>query len=438
MNKMKKLFLTFGLFAMVGGTAIAQTNGSNSPYSRYGFGLLSDRAQGFNKGMAGVSYGMRNGKELNVKNPASYSSIDSLSFLFDIGLSLQNANLDQGGRTVNAKNAAVDYLSMGFRVAPNLGLSLGIMPFSTIGYNLNNTEKITLPSGVISQNESYVGDGGLHEVYLGAGWRPAKPFSFGLNLSYLWGTTTHTVLAAFSDATIASRRRQYEADIRSYKLDLGMQYELPLNAKNHVVLGLTYGLGHDIKSNGYYYDQKVQSGTIASGDTLVAKDAFQLPHSFGAGLTWSYDNRLRIGADYTYQQWADVKSPKVVEGPHGEQRYAAVTGDYLNLHKINVGAEYYPNPDGVRWRQHVRYRAGFSYTSPYTKVNGQDGPCSYLVSLGVALPIINRYNNRSLLNISAQYERIEPKYAGMITENYLRVCVGITFNERWFMKWKVN
>ena len=63
----------------------AQTNGSNSPYSRYGFGLLSDRAQGFNKGMAGLAYGMQNGQELNVKNPASYAHIDSLSFLFDVG-----------------------------------------------------------------------------------------------------------------------------------------------------------------------------------------------------------------------------------------------------------------------------------------------------------------------------------------------------------------
>ena len=32
-------------------------NGSNSPYSRYGFGTINDRAQGFNKGMAGVAQG---------------------------------------------------------------------------------------------------------------------------------------------------------------------------------------------------------------------------------------------------------------------------------------------------------------------------------------------------------------------------------------------
>lgn len=82
--------------------ALAQTNGSNSPYSRYGFGLLGDGGNAFNKGMAGTAYGMRNGTELNTKNPASYAAIDSLSFLFDVGVSLQNGNFSQNGTKTNA------------------------------------------------------------------------------------------------------------------------------------------------------------------------------------------------------------------------------------------------------------------------------------------------------------------------------------------------
>ena len=129
-------------FAIGTGEALAQTNGSNSPYSRYGFGLLSDGGQGFNKAMSGLSYGMRNGSELNSKNPASYSAIDSLSFLFDAGFSLQNANLDANGRKINARNTSFDYLTMGFRATENLGISLGLLPFSTIGYSMSNSETL--------------------------------------------------------------------------------------------------------------------------------------------------------------------------------------------------------------------------------------------------------------------------------------------------------
>ena len=57
-------------------------------------------------------------------------------------------------------------------------------------------------------------------------------------------------------------------------------------------------------------------------------------------------------------------------------------------------------------------------------------------SFGLGLPIINNYNNRSLLNISAQWVRSSA--TGLIKENIFRINVGLTFNERWFAKWKVD
>lgn len=91
-------YLATAVLAVLPLSIMAQTNGSNSPYSRYGFGLLGDGGNAFNKGMAGTAYGMHNGKELNTKNPASYAAIDSLTFLFDLGLSLQNGNFAQNDK----------------------------------------------------------------------------------------------------------------------------------------------------------------------------------------------------------------------------------------------------------------------------------------------------------------------------------------------------
>ena len=430
--------LALALTAGAGLTATAQTNGSNSPYSRYGFGLLSDRGLGFNKGMSGLSYGMSNGKELNVNNPASYADIDSLSFLFDMGMTLQHANLQQGNNKVNAKNTSLDYLTTGFRLSKNLGVSLGLMPFSTIGYSISNTEKMQLPTGPVDQTETYMGDGGLHEAYLGIGWRPIAPLAIGMNGGFMWGSLKHTVLANFNDASIASRRRQYEASIKTFKFDFGALYTQKLDKKNSLILGLTYRLGHKINSDGNYYDQKVVSGSISSGDTLVAHNAYELPHTIGVGVVWDHENRLRAGVDYTFQMWKDVKSPIVITDEMGHKIYKAASGQYVNMHKITMGAEFQPKLNGVHWRDYVRYRAGFSFSTPYAKVDGKDGPRSYAASLGVGLPIINLHNRRSVLNISAQYEHVEPQFAGMIKENYFRLCIGLSFNERWFMKWKVE
>ena len=84
----------------------------------------------------------------------------------------------------------------------------------------------------------------------------------------------------------------------------------------------------------------------------------------------------------------------------------------------------------------MRFRAGVSYVTPYYKINGVDGPDEISVSAGFGIPIINAYNNRSMLNISGQWVHSSAK--GMLTENTFRINIGFTFNERWFMKWKVD
>ena len=73
-------------------------------------------------------------------------------------------------------------------------------------------------------------------------------------------------------------------------------------------------------------------------------------------------------------------------------------------------------------------------STPYLKINGQDGPNQISVSAGVGIPIVNGFNNRSILNISGQWVRNEA--TGLIKENTFRINVGFTFNERWFAKWK--
>ena len=78
---------------------------------------------------------------------------------------------------------------------------------------------------------------------------------------------------------------------------------------------------------------------------------------------------------------------------------------------------------------------GAYYSTPYAKVDGKEGAKEYGVSLGLGLPI---FQSRSVLNISGQYIKVSPKVTGMMEENTLRVNIGLTFNERWFMKWKVN
>ena len=106
-------------------------------------------------------------------------------------------------------------------------------------------------------------------------------------------------------------------------------------------------------------------------------------------------------------------------------------------YKVNVGAEWIPNPRSTRSVfHHIRYRVGAGYTTPYYYINGQDGPKDLQLSLGLGIPIMNAYNNRSILNVSAQWQHRSAD--NLITENTFRLNIGITFNERWFSKMKIE
>ena len=103
---------------------------TNSPYTRYGLGELSDRGFANNAAMGGVGYGLRYSGHINLTNPAAYSSVDSLSFMFDIGMSLKSSNYKENGISSNAKNASFDYLAIQFRLHKRLGMAIGYTPYS--------------------------------------------------------------------------------------------------------------------------------------------------------------------------------------------------------------------------------------------------------------------------------------------------------------------
>ena len=129
------------------------------------------------------------------------------------------------------------------------------------------------------------------------------------------------------------------------------------------------------------------------------------------------------------QQWADAKYPH-----DSGNDYVSKTGLFKDSHRINAGFEYCQNTEGRKFLSRIRYRFGAGYSTPYIKIGEKDGPSQLSVSAGVGIPIVNVYNNRSMLNISAQWVRNDA--SGFIRENTFRINVGLTFNERWFAKWK--
>lgn len=434
MNINKKIICAVSM-ATISIYATAQS-GTNSPYSQYGLGVMSDQTAGFNRGMNGLGLGFREHNQVNFINPASYSSVDSLTFIFDVGFSGQITNFKENGIKKNAKNADFEYAVAAFRAFKNVGVSFGILPYTNIGYNYSNMGKVSADPTNVYQN-TYYGDGGLHQVYIGAGWQIVRGLSVGANIGYLWGDYTKSVTNAYSDSYVKTITKLYTANVTSYKLDFGAQYQFKLDKNNELTLGATYTLGHKL---GATPDCKVISTnpSTAKADTVPysIKNGLEIPMAISGGVMWNSRNRLKLGIDYNYQKWGSIGYPVYTESGNGTASYVLNKEYYKDRHKVTVGGEYCGDEMSRSFLKRLKIRAGLSYATPYYKINGHDGPSELSASLGFGIPIVNSYNNRSILNISGQWVRSSAK--DFINENTFRINIGLTFNERWFMKWKVE
>ena len=273
-------------------------------------------------------------------------------------------------------------------------------------------------------------------MFLGAGWEPFGGFSFGVNLSYLWGSYSRSVVNSYTDSNINTLSKYYSASVNNYKLDFGVQQVLPISKKDKLTIGLSYSLGHKLHSNPECKLITTNSQTYVSDTTaLRAKNALELPSTYGAGLAWNHDNKLKVGLDYSLQTWGKTVSP-VYSMVNDQPQYTVQKGMYNDRHKFTFGTEWCPDEGGRKFFKRIHYRMGASYATQYLKINGIDGPKEYSVSAGFGIPIMNSFNNRSILNISGQWVRQDSK--AFIKENTFRINIGLTFNERWFAKWKME
>lgn len=458
MTKVQKIITLFTLILMPL-LAMAQ-NGVNSPYSRYGLGLLSDRSMGFNKAMGGVAQGFRNGQEINTANPASYSAVDSLTALFDLGMTIQNGNYSMGGVRQNIKNSSFDYAAYAFRATKGVGVAVALMPFSKIKYSFASESETLEGSNSLTSSYSYSGDGGLRQIMLGAGWRILKPLSIGLNVGYLWGEYGHDMTMSYSSSAAYGIKRSYAADISTYTIEGGAQYTVKLSKKEQLTIGATAMLGHKVNNNAYRSTATMNSSTVEATTVDTLKNAFQLPHCISVGATYYRNNKLRAGIDFEYQRWSRVQFPTA---ENYDQK--AKTGSYTHTRhvlndriRIAVGAEYQPDFTSRSFFKMLRYKVGGYYSRSYANANESSSlsvkkPTEFGLTAGVTIPIYNRnlFYSSPKINVTFSWVHTNIPYymnssiitgtapaTGTLKENYLRLSFGLTLSERWFYKWKVQ
>ncbi len=401
----------------------AQKNLS-APYSRFGWGEMQSRSSQQTQVMGGTSMAFRSPVCVNSKNPASYTAFDSLSAVIDAAISFRAHSLTEEGQRQHGSTAYADYFSLGLPVTRHWAVAFGIQPFSMVSYDYSFVHEMG------SSND--IGTGGTYEVFWGNGFQLTSRLSFGVQASYLFGTSFRSHELVFTDADALNLRSMREDVLGGFLFNAGLQYVLPVG-RNRLGMGLAFTPSLPaclhVDSKEYYMTYRYSSSIETPVDTLLwtgedngaRRLRLSNPVTIGAGLSLSQEDKFWAGVDC---EWAGWSRFSIGDEP-----------DSLNDRlRVSVGGGWIPQSGSASYLKRIIYSAGLFYEKDYVNV---DRMSFYRMGMdfGLAFPV---RKNRSKVGVCLESGLYAPVRGDGIREQYYRVTVHVQLHERWYQHRKLD
>lgn len=383
----------------------------------FGIGQLSSQGMVRNIGMGRSGLALSSDEYLNNLNPASNHKIDSISFFFDVGTDAtiskySSSELTQYGNYMNLRNIA-----MGFRMMRRWTGSLGVVPFSSVGYKVQAEDEVEGTPDKVKIDLS--GTGGISQLYWDNTFTVFDRFNVGVKCSYLFGKIQYLEVLHYSffDKDVILEEN---SNLNKVFLDFGLQYDFSPIRDFKVSLGGVYGTNHLLNLNrsrtvsdskGAVYEEKTKSNEV-----------FELPAYAGGGLAIQYKKNLTLTADYLYHNWQSVS-----------------TGDiscaFRNTHAYRFGLEYVPGYiDNFRFLGRMNYRLGYYYEDSYLEI-ANTGFADQGFSAGIGIPF---FQTKTSLNLAYNNGTRGTLDRYLIKERYHVIMLSLCLHDWWFIKRKYD
>ncbi|MDP3469186.1 MAG: hypothetical protein Q8S11_12680 [Daejeonella sp.] len=422
----RNIFFLF-LFAM-SFSATAQVT-SSSPYSQFGLGDLSGSLLPQNRGMGGLSMGIRKPglyDNINLANPASYSTLELTTF--DVGASMDLRKLSKGGVSGKRQfNSTLSHITFGVPVNRFSAVSFGLVPYSDLGYQFMNSGTVDTSK----VNYVYGGEGGMSKAYLGYGFRINKNLSLGFNVAYLFGSLKQTRAFEFvNESTVAfNSRTQYSNSVGGMSYDYALQYSAEISSKTKLILGYSGNSGNGLNSKSNTvttrYRKDVLGDELAAADSTYfaegAKTKIQMPLTHTAGFAFEKTNEWLFGADVTFSRWSDYREGSTNPGLN-------------DSYGIIVGGQFTPDANSVSsYFKLIDYRLGVKYDKTFVKIGNNDIN-QYALNFGFGFPLPRNRSSFYKINLSTEIGQRGTEMNNLVRDRFVNIHLGFTLNDKWFQK----
>ena len=414
-------------------TGLYAQNSTVSPYSFFGIGDLKNAGTVENQMMGGLGM-YADSIHINLKNPAAYGKLgfevlDKVGLVtYTAGVSHKQYQLKSFTEEERTAVTSLDYLSLGFSLGKGLGMGFGIMPYSSVGYNL--VDQQTNASGNLTN--IYNGEGGLTRVFYSIGYEVFKDLSIGATVNFNYGTLDSERLQQVEDIQFGTFDRR-TSRVNGFDFNYALNYTPLIKDKYRLHSSIRVNTQGNLVSEN---DRQIGSFSVATGGNIEAIDVdlvgqnlknteLKIPTTTTLGLGYGKDLKWFVGAEYSFQGMSSFENNFLGANSIG----------YKDASSYALGAFITPDHTSfTSYLKRVTYRAGLRLDKTGMVVNDVDIN-NFGITFGLGLPLGRSFSN---LNLGFELGRRGTTKANLVEESYFKVNIGLSLNDSWFQKRKID
>ncbi len=381
--------------------------------------------------MGGIGAAMRDNSTIYISNPASYSSLDTNSFLFDFGIDYGNNYISDGASEFSSDDINFDHLIIGFPISKGWGVAAGIVPLTNGYYKISESVvegDLDYDPLTGEYNSYHAGEGGFSNFFLGSGINLNKNFSAGVNMTILFGQVKRTNQFDFTGTeyyNVFNNNSTEKLQLGGINFNYGIQYSASLKNDYFINVGASLSSNKNFKTKyehiSFRYTAYNTTDTISYISDEINKT--YIPGTLNLGIAFGKKYKFTTGVDYVSTKWSDSKIP-------GSVGYAADTRSIL------FGAEFIPDMfSNYSFLKRVEYRIGGHVGDNYLIINGEQIK-EIGASVGIGLPMRRTF---SKINLYFDMTRRSGSLVnGLHSENYYSAGISLNLYDLWFVKRKYD
>jgi len=423
MKSIKNYLLVILIFSCF--SVFSQTN-TGSPYSLNELGEINFTGNVSYQSMGGIDSSI-DSIEFNINNPSSLAKIKTTNYL--IGTFYKSSSISNSLLKENIKTSNINYIAIGIPLK-NFGFGFGVLPYSSVGFNLQTTEEYNDDNSISSR--LFGAEGNINKAFLSVGIPFLKYFSIGASANYNFGKFNYEKFNLMNGVNYGVFSNS-SSEITGFTYNFSSNVLIPL--KNDISLSLLFSLYPEGELDSYniesLYTSNASSISLESlGDFVdIDLDARGLENTklpvpkksiYSIGLekknSWfigaQYENKLSSGFENVFLDIRNVS--------------------YRDANSISFGGYFIPDSSSlVSYWKRIKYRFGIKNDKKSIIVNNL--PINqFSLNLGLGLPIAGL----SKANLGLEIGKIGND--DLIKENYFSLRLGLSLNDVWFIKRKYN